>query len=250
MDGENGEPNADPPPTDTIPGGAKRKDGSDRSPRVSSDEVARRIDLIAKRMASGASDRQIAREFCEQWGLSKASTLRHYVSHAREVFRKRAGLSRIQAKGRSLEFWAGRMAKYLAQEKALEERMETLEQRESDTSQRLAECDEDSRECLTQELAIIQKAISRNQSALNAIASQIHSMGDRADRIYGTLAPLKIAETNSHGDDRPRTQAEILTELTRLGMVIPDMPLPPGLEHSHAIPADFERIDLPSVTQP
>lgn len=237
-------------PTDAPPARKKREWKQEwitnRAPRVPSEVVAQRLTEIETALGIGYTDRQIAKRFAKDWGLTVKSVQTNYISRARRNIRERASLTRVEAKGASLDFWHRRMTRYLYQERQNEAILETERKREAELQERFDEAtDADAQAVIGEELKRVAQKITRTMTELAALRANIHGMRDRADRIYGTLAPLKIADTDSEGNDRPRTPEEIRVGLVQLGVSVPSLPAileKPG--NSLPLDVEFREIDV------
>lgn len=193
--------------------------------RASRREVAARVETIRQLMAAGVIERDIVRQCVEKWQLDSRTVREWYLGKARKVFRERAGLTREEAKGQSLDLWSSRLQKMISREVVVEKEMEQAIKRlrliESQFDN--AESDEGRLAC-SNEMLRLQRDIGRLQTELGSVRHNVHAVADRRDRIYGTYAPAKIAETDADGNNVQRTPAQIAVSLHQLGVNLPALP--------------------------
>lgn len=219
---------------------------ANRAPRTPSHIVAQRVTEVETALGMGYTERQIVKRFAKEWGITNKSMRSNYITRAKRNIRERANLTRSEARGASLDFWHRRMTRYLYQERQNEANLETERKREAELQERFDEAtDADAQAVIVEELRRVTTKITRTMTELAALRANIHGMRDRADRIYGTLAPVKIAETDSEGNDRPRTPEEIRVGLVQLGVSVPSLPaIVEKPDDSLPIEVEFREIDV------
>ena len=197
-----------------------------RATRSSTYDTQQRLKEIKQMMIAGLSDRDIWLHFKDKLGHTSKSFKNNYIARARRDFRKLAGTNPAEAKGCSLDFWKQRQRKYLAEESKLAAELAAEVKREGELTEKFDSADS-AEELLAygQELKRVHSRINGMQAELGKLRHHIHGMQDRTDRIFGNLAPLKIAETNADGTDKPRTAEQIHVHMQKVyGIELPGLP--------------------------
>jgi hypothetical protein len=213
----------------------EQKKPVNRSPRCTKKEAKARVDEICSLLKMGVAEHLIVRQLSEKWGVGTRAVKEWYLSRARDRFRQIAGVTQKEARGVSLDFWADRLRLFALKERHAEESIATLKARESElmligrkpTPEDLAE------------LEWVSTQLVREKKDLRELRALVNEIQDRRDRIYGTLAPMKIAETDAEGNDRPRSPEEIRVALVSMGVAVPALPM------DTSIPVEFTPIPNP-----
>jgi len=210
----------------------EQKKPVNRSPRCTKKEARARVDEICALLKHGVSEHLIVRQLSEKWGVGTRAVKEWYLSRARERFRQIAKVTQKEARGVSLDFWADRLRLFVMKERHAEESLEVLRKREAEL--RLNANPDDA-----PELEWVTIQIAREKKDLRELRELVNTIQDRRDRIYGTLAPMKIAETDAEGNDRPRAPEEMRVALVRMGVAVPALPM------DTSIPVEFTPIPNP-----